>query len=225
VANPRRSPRHPRRVNPIRDLVAEKQRASQLVRSHQRVEQLKTDLPSLINEQVDVHMERLQSKLITDFREMGQRAIEMSTSALSEQLSGRLETLEQVSGIQMNTLGKLRESSAAAEKKVSVAVDSIEKSLSAAVPGGFKLEPSQYASQPAIGYEHPQFQIPAAPVELVKAAPEELTEADWKDGFCPHCTSKKIRRANRQGLLENILKFFFVSPYRCRACRRKFYRF
>lgn len=225
MAPPRRTSRSLRRVNPVRDLVAEKQRASQLAKSKQRIQQLKTDLPSIISDHVDEHMEKLQNKLITDFREMGQRAIEVSTSTLTEHLNERIETLEQVSEMQMNTLGKLRDSSAVAEKKVSMAVNSIERSLAEAVPGGFKLEPSQYATPPGQGYAHPQFQPAIPTADPVRTEPDDQSDLDGKFGFCPHCTSTKVRRANRQGLWEHILKFFFVAPYRCRACRHKFYRF
>jgi len=225
VAAPRRTPKNSRRVNPLRNLVAEKQRANQLARSRQRVEQLTTDLPALIHDQVGEHMQKLQDKLITDFRDMGQRAIQVSTSALNDQLNERIGTLEQVSALQTNTLGKLRESSAVAEKRVSHAVDSIEKSLSAAVPGGFKLEPSQYAGQPQIGYGHPQFQPAPPPLQLARIDPEEVAEAEGKYGFCPNCTSTKIRRSNRQGLVDHVLRFFFVAPFRCKACRHKFYKF
>jgi hypothetical protein len=88
-------------------------------------------------------------------------------------------------------------------------VDSIEKTLSGAVPG-FRLQASQFAL-PAHG--------------IVKAEPQELDEVKPKQGFCPNCTSTDIRRANRHGIWEEFLRFFFIAPFRCRSCRHKFYRF
>jgi hypothetical protein len=186
---------------------------------------LHSELPTLIHEQVGEHLEKLQNKLLTDFREMGQRAIEGSAAILNEQLSERIETLEKASVLQTSTLGKLRDSSKIAEEKVSSVVDSIEKSLAGAVPGGFKLEPSGYAGQPQIGYGHPQFQLEPR-TEVIKAAPQDLTEQEQgRYGFCPNCTSVNIRRANRQGLFEEFLRLFFIAPFRCRACRHKFFKF
>lgn len=221
----RRSPRNViRRGNPVRDVVAEKQRAAELARSRQRVERLESDLPSLIHNHVGEHMDKLQRKLITDFREMGKRAIEESAAVLNEQLSERIDTLEKVSVMQKTTLEKLRESSKSAEQKVSSAVDSIEQSLSVAVPGGFRLDPSPYVPQPAPGYGHPQFQL-EPPMEVVKADPQEVAETGNRYGFCPNCTSTNIRRAYRQGLFEEFLRLFFIAPFRCRSCRHKFFKF
>jgi hypothetical protein len=217
LATIRRTPRNLiRRGNPVRDVVAEKQRAVELARSHQRVEQLQSDLPSLIHNHVGEHMDKLQNKLITDFREMGQRAIEESTAVLSDQLSERIDTLEKVSVMQTTTLEKLRDSSKTAEQKVSLAVDSIERSLSGAVPGGFRLEPSAYGPQPASGYGHPQFQLQPQ-TEVIKADPREVAEMVDRYGFCPNCTSTNIRRAYRKGLFEEFLRLFFIAPFRCRA--------
>jgi hypothetical protein len=225
LATIRRSPRNVIRTgNPLRDLVAEKQRAVELARSRERVEQLQSDLPSLIHDHVGQHMDKLQKKLITDFRVLGQRAIDESTAALSGQLNERIETLEKVSVRQSTTLEKLRDSSKTAEKKVSQAVDSIEKSLSDAMPGGFRLTPAAYVQQPASGYAHPQFQL-LPPMEVVKADPREVTEMVDRYGFCPNCTSTNIRRANRHGLFEEFLRLFFIAPFRCRACRHKFFKF
>src|ERR1019366_8375579 len=121
-----------RRPNPLRDLVAEKQRSAAIARERARAEQLKSDLPSIITEQVGEHMQKLENKLLRNFESLGQRAIEESTSVLNETLNGRIETLEKVSAIQTKTLVNLRDSSRIAEQKVSSVVDSIEKTLSGA---------------------------------------------------------------------------------------------
>ena len=204
-----------RRTNPLRDMVADQKRAAEALRARERVQQLQADLPSLIEDQVGEHIQKLESKLLQDFKQMGQRAIEESTAVLNEQLSDRIETLEQISSIQSRTIVNLRDSSKAAEEKVSSVVNSIEKTLSGAVPG-FRLEASQYA-QPQIEAQ--------TQTELIKASDVELEDVKGKYGFCPNCTSTNVRRAYRKGLWEEFLRLFFIAPFRCRACRHKFYRF
>ncbi len=212
----RRNQRNPpgRRLNPLRELMLEQQRSAEVARNRQRAEKLKSELPSLIDDQVGEHIQKLETKLISDFKQMGKKAIEESTAVLNEQLNERIETLEQISSIQSRTINNLRDSSKVAEQKVSSVVNSIEKTLSDAVPG-FRLEASQFAI--------PQIESP--PTELVKADPLDLDEAKGMYGFCPNCTSTKVRRAYRHGLWEEFLRLFFIAPFRCRSCRHKFYRF
>jgi hypothetical protein len=202
-----------RRANPLRDMVADQRRAAEALRARERAQQLQADLPSLIEDQVGEHIQKLESRLLKDFKQMGQRAIEESTAVLNEQLSDRIETLEQISSIQSQTIVNLRDSSKAAEQKVSSVVNSIEKTLSGAVPG-FRLEASQYAQ--------PQIEAQTA---LIKSDPVELEDLKGKNGYCPNCTSTDVRRAYRKGLWEEFLRLFFIAPFRCRACRHKFYRF
>ena len=230
-------PRRPRnsslqRTNPLRDLVSQKQRASEIIREKQRVQQLKSDLPSIIEDRVGQQIQKLETKLLTDFKEMGQKAIEHSKAVLSEQLNDRIDTLEKVSKLQTKTINTLRDSTHEAEQKVSAVVTQIEKSLAGAVPGGVTLEPSAFEPLPAPAPHalesgsgvHPQFQIPE-PVEIVVAEPTDISEIVGKYGFCPNCTSIDVRRANRKGIFEEFLRLFFIAPFRCRACRHKFYRF
>lgn len=230
MASPRRSRNLLSRSNPIRDLVSQKQRAAEVLRERQRVQQLKSDLPSIIEDRVGQQIQKLETKLLTDFKEIGQKAMEQSTAALSEQLNERIDTLEQVSRLQTKTIANLRDSSQIAEQKVSSVVTQIERSLAGAVPGGFELEPPAFAPLPAIeatssvGGVHPQFLIPE-PVEIVVSEPADISEFTGKNGFCPNCTSTDVRRANRKGLVEEFLRLFFIAPFRCRACRHKFYRF
>jgi hypothetical protein len=202
-----------RRANPLRDMVADQKRAAEALRARERAQQLKADLPSIIEDQVGEHMQKLESRLLQDFKQLGRRAIEESTAVLNEQLSGRIETLEQISSIQSRTIVNLRDSSKAAEQKVSSAVDSIEKTLSGAVPG-FRLEASQFAQRRI-----------EAQTALIKSDALELEDVKGKYGFCPNCTSTNVRRAYRKGLWEEFLRLFFIAPFRCRACRHKFYRF
>jgi hypothetical protein len=207
--------------NPLRDLVAEKQRSAEIARARVRAEQLKSDLPSMIHEQVGEHMQKLENKLLKDFQSLGQKAIEESTTVLNDTLNGRIETLEQISALQSRTLVNLRDSSRVAEQKVSSVVDNIEKTIAGAVPG-FKLEPSAFAA-PLLA-STPLLEQPVAG-ELVKADSQDLDDVSAKHGFCPKCTSTRIRRANRVGIWEEFLRLFFIAPFRCRACRHKFYRF
>lgn len=189
-----------RRPNTLRERVSEQQR--------------KANLPALIEDQVGEQIQRLKSKLLRDFRQMGQKAIEESTTVLNEQLSERIEALEQISSIQSRTIVNLRDSSKVAEQKVSAVVNSIEKTLAGAIPG-FRLEASRYPT--------PQIE---SRTDLIKADPREIGQVRTRYGaFCPSCTSTNIRRANRQGLFEEFLRLFFIAPFRCRACRHKFYRF
>jgi len=203
-----------RRPNPLREMVADQKRATEAARTRDRAERLKANLPTLIEDQVGEQIQKLETKLLQDFKQMGQKAIEESTAVLNEQLSERIETLEQISSLQSRTIGNLRDSSKVAEQKVSSVVDSIEKTLAGAVPG-FRLEASQY----------PMPQIESR-TEVIKADPREIHGLNGKYGFfCPNCTSTNIRRANRSGMWEEFLRLFFIAPFRCRACRRKFYRF
>jgi hypothetical protein len=210
-----RSTRLPRRANPLRELAAEQRRAAEAVRERERAEQLRAELPSLIENRVGEHLQKLESKLLKDFREMGQKAMDESTAVLSEQLGDRIDTLEQISAIQSRTIGTLRDSSEAADQKVTAVVNSIERSLSAAVPGGFELEAPKYPqiAEPA----------PASETALIRSEPEDAEELG-KCVFCPKCTSTNVRRAFRKGMWEEFLRVFSLGPFRCRACRHKFYR-
>jgi hypothetical protein len=206
--------------------MAEKQRATELARSRQRVQQLQSDLPAIIQDQVGEHMRKLEAKLIHEFKDMGQRALEESTAVLNDQLGDRIQTLERVSSMQSSTLLSLRDSSRIAEQKVSSVVNTIERSLATAVPG-FKLDPPSVPPAPA-PYVHNQFRLENPGQNVVKAGGRAVTEVEdlkSKYGFCPNCTSNNVRRANRSGLFEDFLRLFFIAPFRCRACRHKFYRF
>jgi hypothetical protein len=263
------TPRRPRnlpaaRPNPLRDLVTQKNRAVEAARERRRVQELKSELPSLIQDRVGEQIQKLETKLLTEVKEIGQRAIEESTAAIGHQLNGRIETLERVSALQTETLESLRDSSQIAERKVSAVVSQIEKSLATAVPG-FALDPPSLPPLPEIGDfgaapqisgsvligeapillqmppmpmgdrlrfsavrvttngVHPQFTEP--PMEIVPADPVDISEIVGRNGFCPNCTSVDVRRANRKGMFETFLRLFSIAPFRCRACRHKFYRF
>lgn len=231
MASPRRTQNQSiQKSNPLRNLVSQKQQASEIVREKQRMQQLKSNLPSIIEGRVDRQIQQLETKLLTDFKELGKKAIEQSTAVLGDQLNDRIDTLKHVSKLQTKTISTLRDSSRIADQKIGSVVSQIEKSLSDAVPGGFVLEPPTYRSRSSRSEIsahriHPQFQISPEPVEMVVAGSMSITETVGRYSFCPHCTSTDIRRANRKGLFEGFLRLFFIAPFRCRSCRRKFYRF
>jgi hypothetical protein len=191
----------------------ERTRAAELARVRQRERDELGSLPALIDERVGEHIEKLETKLVDSFREMGQRVVEESTQALNSQLDSRITQLEQVATVQTETLNEMRDSSRVSEAKISGIVTTVERALGDAVPG-FRLAPPSHLPR--------QLNAPDNG-ELTKA---ERSYEESKDGhFCPHCTSKAVRRAKRSGFFEEILRWFFIAPYRCRACRHKFYRF
>jgi hypothetical protein len=204
----------------------EKYRGAETARERVRAEQLAADLPAIIENQVGSQMQKLEDKLVSEFKELGQRAVEQSTNALTEQLNSRLDTLEKVSAVQSSTLKSLHDSSKMAYDKVEQVVSSIETTLASAVPG-FELEPmSRPAASPS--YVHPQFQLEASKKVAQKEDVDEAGEVEADLGkvrFCPACTSTNIRRTNRKGIFEEFLRLFFIAPFRCRACRHKFYKF
>jgi ribosomal protein L37AE/L43A/uncharacterized coiled-coil protein SlyX len=213
-----------RRYNPLRDMVSAQNRRAESVRPNERAEletaqrleraeKLKAELPSIIEDQVGEHIQKLENKLLKDFQRMGKQALDESAAVLSDQLNHRIDTLEQISSLQSRTISSLRDSSKIADQKVSSVVSSIERTLAAAVPG-FQLEPPAYPT--------PELE---SCTQLIKADPRDIEEVKGKNGFCPKCTSTDVRRAYRKGLWEEFLRLFFIAPFRCRACRHKFYRF
>ncbi len=205
-----------RRQNPLRDLATEQRRVAEAQRSRARDQRLQRDLPSIIESQVGAQMEKLENRLLDDFREMGEKVVEKGTAALSEQLDERIESLERMSSFQTGTILKLRNSSRVAEQKVSSVVNSIEHALSEAVPGGFRLDPHYPGFYPQLASPDDMDSSRCTALETIPAS---------RHGFCPSCTSPHVRRAYRHGFLDEMLRLFFVAPFRCRSCRHKFYRF
>jgi hypothetical protein len=214
MRRPRNSPG--RTSNPLRDLLTDRNRASEVARARQREREIREELPSLIDERVGAQMDKLETKLVEGFREMGQRVVEQSTEALTSSLDGRITQLEQISQVQTETINKLRDSSKVSEQKVSGVVDSIEKTLSDAVPG-FRLAPPSHSPR--------QIDSPASTRALARSPQRSIEDTRVPNAYCPRCTSTDVRRANRSGVWEEFLRLFFIAPFRCRACRHKFYRF
>jgi len=213
----RRTRNSPGRLsNPLRDLLAERNRAAELARLRQLERSARENLPTLIDERVGEQMEKLESKLVEGFREMGRKVVEQGTEALTSSLDGRISQLEQISQVQTDNVNRLRDSSRIAEQKVSGVVNSIENALSEAVPG-FRLSPPSHLP--------PQLTPATETGELVTAQDRSVEDLRIPNAYCPKCTSTNVRRATRTGMWEEFLRLFFIAPFRCRACRHKFYRF
>jgi len=43
--------------------------------------------------------------------------------------------------------------------------------------------------------------------------------------ICPRCGRKDVRQSNRRGVGDRIIACFGLAPFRCRACRYRFFRF
>ncbi len=213
------TPRRPRnlpapRPNPLRDLVSQKTRATDAARERRRVQELKSELPSIIQERVGEQIQKLETRLLTEVKEIGQRAIEESTAAISEQLSGRIETLEKVSAMQTKTLAGLRDSSEVAERKVSEVVDQIEKSLASVVPG-FELEPRatlpeiprvQLPGEAPAGYSQPKARAPLTDIDYIDRYSRQIA-APVSYPVEPH-TGASLPAVNRAAPPEPV----FISP-------------
>ncbi len=197
-------------------MLAERNRAAELTRVRERERGLAEDLPSLIDERVGQQMDKLETKLVEGFREMGQRVVEESTNVLTSSLDGRISQLEEISLLQTETINRLRDSSRDSEQKVSGVVNNIEKVLGDAVPG-FRL--------PAPSHLPPQLNPQGETRELVRSHDRSMEGVNIPGAYCPKCTSTNVRRASRSGIWEECLRLFFIAPFRCRACRHKFYRF
>lgn len=202
--------------NPLRDLLTERNRAAELTRVRQRERDFGGDLPSLIDERVGHQMERLETKMVEGFREMGQRVVEESTNVLTSSLDGRITQLEEISHLQTETINHLRDSSRDSEQRLSGVVNTIERALSDAVPG-FRLSPPSHLP--------PQLNPSTNTRELVRSQDRSIEDSKIPNAYCPKCTSTNVRRASRSGMWEEFLRLFFIAPFRCRACRHKFYRF
>jgi predicted Zn-ribbon and HTH transcriptional regulator len=42
--------------------------------------------------------------------------------------------------------------------------------------------------------------------------------------WCPDCQSDQIRRSRMRGIVEPLLAFLLIRPYRCEACDYRFFR-
>jgi len=185
------------RPNPLRDLIAEHQRSAH---DRQTSEKLRSELPALIDDQVAEQVQELEDQLLRNFKRLRKEALERSTAVLTAQLNERISNLEQVSSLQAQTIGNLRESSEMAERKIGSVVHAIETTLSYSVPG-FRLlnAETQQKSEPA--------------------------ELKGEQGSCPKCLASEIRRSHRRGLWDEFVRLFLLAPYRCSKCRHRFYRF
>jgi hypothetical protein len=42
---------------------------------------------------------------------------------------------------------------------------------------------------------------------------------------CPRCGWSNVRHSQMSGILDYVMRAFLLSPYRCRCCRKRFYRY
>jgi hypothetical protein len=45
----------------------------------------------------------------------------------------------------------------------------------------------------------------------------------WSLPICWRCGASKVRRSGSYSAIDALVKFLFLVPYRCRACRSRFY--
>jgi|HubBroStandDraft_4_1064222.scaffolds.fasta_scaffold3291325_1 uncharacterized protein with PIN domain len=50
------------------------------------------------------------------------------------------------------------------------------------------------------------------------------TRPDPKQPRCPRCKSYDMRRSMRRNFIDVVLELIDLAPYRCRSCRRLFYK-
>jgi len=41
---------------------------------------------------------------------------------------------------------------------------------------------------------------------------------------CPKCGWSKTRKSVKSGFLDHAMRVFFLTPFRCRTCRLRFFR-
>jgi hypothetical protein len=51
-----------------------------------------------------------------------------------------------------------------------------------------------------------------------------VTQATERQFACPKCHWKCVRRSRRRTRLDLLLALFLLHPFRCRSCRRRYYR-
>jgi predicted Zn-ribbon and HTH transcriptional regulator len=170
------------------------------------------DLNSLIEQQVGRRFEQLESRLIRDLQVLGDKAVEESARALNQQLGQRLHALEGASSFHSAALASIGSATRKAEQDVKSAVTHIEQTLSEAGPG-FQLDPPSHSRR-----------LTERRALVKEDCAPENENTGYPSVYCPRCTSTHIRRANRANAFEHFLRLFSIAPFRCRACRYRFYR-
>jgi uncharacterized protein with PIN domain len=41
---------------------------------------------------------------------------------------------------------------------------------------------------------------------------------------CPHCDGRNVRPSHLKNIMDKALSSLFISPYRCRECRHRFWK-
>ena len=60
---------------------------------------------------------------------------------------------------------------------------------------------------------------------VTKVAPNGSSVRAMTYRNCPRCGRSDVRESRRRGVLDRLLACVGLAPYRCRACRHRFYRF
>ena len=59
------------------------------------------------------------------------------------------------------------------------------------------------------------------PIHALANGADKVSEAP---GACPKCGSANVRRASTVGFVADLFELFGRLPFRCRVCRKRFYR-
>jgi PilZ domain len=83
----------------------------------------------------------------------------------------------------------------------------------------FTLVPEEVRTDPSAEQSSPQMPRPSSETPLSDES------SHVRIPLCPLCGNRNVHRSHRQGFLENyLLCFLGLSPYRCEACYRRFFR-
>jgi hypothetical protein len=154
---------------------------------------------------------------------------------------GNPQVEKRIAGSESRGLQELSRASSQTEERLNQFLTSIESLLSPSVmghgvrraeqvparsrqPAGSRLRVGSMTNMPA----------PIADVERWERASvdfgsEELRIALLAGGEraqhvkCPKCESDNVRRSSPASFYESYMRFFFMSPYRCRKCMSRFY--
>jgi DNA-directed RNA polymerase subunit RPC12/RpoP len=59
--------------------------------------------------------------------------------------------------------------------------------------------------------------------EGLVSVPGSVKPDQQREAICPKCSSKRVHRSHRTGLIERLCGVFGFYPYRCHECRSRFF--
>jgi hypothetical protein len=59
---------------------------------------------------------------------------------------------------------------------------------------------------------------------MENAESQEQGREELQKLFCPNCGSVDVRMSQSHRTLDSLLQSFSLRPYRCRSCRKRFYK-